>query len=356
MTSPNLAALLPALAPLAVAKARFLLGELTDLLLKPGSTFSLASLACALIIAAGFLAARRLLRGRRLRPGVILRALFPRWLVRSASTRADMGFFLLNVFALGGMIGWALISYSTVSQFTEHALGRAWGRGGFLHPPPLAAEVALTLVSFLTYELAYWLDHYLSHEVPFLWEFHRVHHTAETLTPLTVFRVHPIDTLVFYNITALIMGAVNGLAIWMLGWPASPATLFGANVLLLGFVFLTIHLQHSHMWIAFTGAWGRIFASPAHHQIHHSADPAHFGKNLGSCLALWDWVFGTLRIPTAAREPLVYGVEPGLERPHTITGGLVTPFVRAFGGLWRVIAGVGGALAVGLHNERRRAG
>jgi sterol desaturase/sphingolipid hydroxylase (fatty acid hydroxylase superfamily) len=194
----------------------------------------------------------------------------------------------------------------------------------------VAAQVGLTVILFLAYELAYWVDHYLSHAAPFLWEFHRVHHTAETLTPLTVFRVHPIDTLVFFNITALIMGGVHGAAVWVLGWPANEATLFGSNVILLTFVFLTVHLQHSHVWIAFTGVWGRIFASPAHHQIHHSTNPAHFGKNLGSCLALWDWVFGTLRVPTAAREPLVYGVEPGEESPHTITGGLITPFARAF--------------------------
>ena len=38
----------------------------------------------------------------------------------------------------------------------------------------------------------------------------------------------------------------------------------------------------------------KIFISPFQHQIHHSDNPAHFNKNLGSKLALWDWLFGTL--------------------------------------------------------------
>jgi len=333
MPAFNAAAVAHSLQSLAIAKLILWEKALHDLFLQPGSTFSLMSLAAALIIATTYVVGRRVARGRRVRIKLVLRALFPRWLTHSASSKADLGFFLLNVFAVGGLIGWALISYVAVSRWTQGALSSALGRGGVLQVSHLTAEIGLTVILFLAYELAYWVDHYLSHEVPFLWEFHRVHHTAETLTPVTLFRVHPIDTLVFSNITALVMGVVNGVAVWLLGWPASEATLFGNNVILLTFVFITVHLQHSHVWIAFTGVWGRIFASPAHHQIHHSADPAHFGKNLGSCLALWDWVFGTLRIPTIAREPLVYGVEPGEESPHTITGGLITPFVRAFSAL-----------------------
>jgi sterol desaturase/sphingolipid hydroxylase (fatty acid hydroxylase superfamily) len=73
---------------------------------------------------------------------------------------------------------------------------------------------------------------------------------------------------------------------------------------------------------------GRLLMSPAHHQIHHSRDPAHFNKNLGSCLALWDWMFGTLYIPAAEREPLDFGVEPDREHAHTVRGELIAPFGR----------------------------
>jgi hypothetical protein len=61
----------------------------------------------------------------------------------------------------------------------------------------------MTLAGFLAYEIAYYIDRYLMHKAPVLWEFHTTHHTAEVLTPLTAFRVHPMDTLIFVNITAI---------------------------------------------------------------------------------------------------------------------------------------------------------
>lgn len=317
----------------AVAKVE--LGLLARRMFSPGSLFSVYSLLSALAIAVVWVAAQRRMRGRRIRLKLIPRALFPPAIVRSASTKADAGFFLLSLFALGGLIGWALISYGAVAHWTEGALIAAFG-----HRPPSSLDpwlirAFLAIAVFVAYEFGYWLDHYLSHTVPFLWEFHKVHHTAETLTPLTVFRVHPIDTLIFANIVAVLTGAVGGLGGFLAGRPMDDLDALGPNLILLAFAFVTVHLQHSHVWIPFTGGWGRIFASPAHHQIHHSADPAHFGRNLGSCLAVWDWLFGTLRMPTRAREPLVYGVEPGERGAHTMTGALITPFVRAFASMRR---------------------
>lgn len=40
----------------------------------------------------------------------------------------------------------------------------------------------------------YWA-HRLSHSVPLLWRFHRVHHTAERLDWIAAFREHPFDNL-----------------------------------------------------------------------------------------------------------------------------------------------------------------
>ena len=69
--------------------------------------------------------------------------------------------------------------------------------------------------------------------------------------------------------------------------------------------------------------------SPAHHQVHHSTNPAHFNKNMGSCLALWDWMFGTLYVPNKEPKKLSFGVDPDDDSVHTITGAYVDPFVRA---------------------------
>jgi hypothetical protein len=90
-----------------------------------------------------------------------------------------------------------------------------------------------------------------------------------------------------------------------------------SNIILVFFIHAYVPLQHSHVWIAFTGVLGRIFVSPAHHQIHHSADQKHFNCNFGSCLALWDWMFGTLYVPGKGREKLTFGVGAGsFSRSH----------------------------------------
>jgi sterol desaturase/sphingolipid hydroxylase (fatty acid hydroxylase superfamily) len=321
------------------------LPALWHMLLSPGSTFSAVSLAAAFVIAAATIALRRRARGRRFSFRVLCRAIFPRWLVRSESTRADLGFCLLNTMTTGTLIGWAALSFPTVAHWANTALVAGLGPQPAPWVGPVGAATIETLAMFLAYELAYWLDHYLSHRIPFLWEFHRVHHTAETLSPFTVFRVHPIDSLVFYNIMILVMAPTSAMVEFLLGTGGHELQLGGANIIILAYMLSTYHLQHSHMWIAFTGKLGRVLASPAHHQIHHSTDPAHFGQNLGAGLALFDWLFGTLRIPQQRNEHLIFGVEPSQHAPHTIAGGLITPFVRAFGtivGPRRTVAAPGG--------------
>ena len=42
---------------------------------------------------------------------------------------------------------------------------------------------------------AIFVAHYLQHRVPVFWEFHKVHHSAQVLTPITLYRMHPIDDM-----------------------------------------------------------------------------------------------------------------------------------------------------------------
>jgi sterol desaturase/sphingolipid hydroxylase (fatty acid hydroxylase superfamily) len=294
--------------------------------LAPGSHFSLLSLLAALCVATLVLALRR--RPRALPVRVLVRALLPRGLFRHPSSRADVGMFLFNALVAGAMFGGLLVSASFIAQGTVHALGAAFGpQAPSVLPGALLAAVA-TLLLYLAYEFAYWLDHMLMHRFAFLWPFHAVHHGAERLTPLTNFRVHPVDTILFYNLVALITGAVRGALDYGYG-PGHEWTVGGANLLVMVSVFLVLHLQHSELWIAFPGRWGKVFLSPAHHQVHHSADPRHFNRNFGASLALFDRLFGTLHVPGAKREVTRFGIGPVDYDPHGVTGTLVTPFAEA---------------------------
>lgn len=307
----------------------FLWQQTVRLTLSLGSHFSFSSLGAALLIATVFYASKRLRRGRRLRAKTIWRALFPRRIVHSPSNQADIGYLFFNVFVFGLVFGWAILSYQTVSNGIVQTLVSIFGQPSPTALPDLASRAIVTLTIFLAYELGYWFNHWLSHRVPVLWEFHKVHHSAEVLTPLTNFRVHPVYAWIFANILAFTAAVANGLANYWFGNTTHQYALADTNLILVFFIHVYVHLQHSHVWISFSGILGRIFVSPAHHQVHHSTDPKHFNRNFGSCLALWDWMFGTLYVPGKEREALRFGVEPDRFPAHTVTGELVAPFIRA---------------------------
>lgn len=305
------------------------------MLISPGSTFSLPELAFALLVAFAFLVIRHKRRRGRARFDVVARAVLARRLIFNRSTYADLIYFLINTLALGGLIGWGLLSARTISSYEIATLAGHFGGRALLAAPDWALRAAMTGLLFLAYEFGYWLDHYLKHRVPALWELHKTHHTAEVLTPVTVFRVHPLDTLIFTNIQAIVVGLTAGLTSYLFARQAPIYALDGVNVVLVVFVWAYVHLQHSQFWIPFTGAPGRVFMSPAHHQIHHSIDPAHYNRNLGSCLAIWDWLFGTLETPQRDSPRLQFGVvEPGVDH-HSLTPLLIAPVLNALTALGR---------------------
>jgi sterol desaturase/sphingolipid hydroxylase (fatty acid hydroxylase superfamily) len=222
-----------------------------------------------------------------------------------------------------------VLSSNYISEIVSVALTHSFGAHDGIDSNGFVGKSIATLAIFIAYELGYWVDHYLSHRVPLLWEFHKVHHTAEVLSPLTNFRVHPVDSIVFGNFLGVFIGATNGV-LHYLGFGSPFGSDASASVVLVAFMWVFGHLQHSHFWIPMTGALGRVILSPAHHQIHHSDNPKHFNRNFGSCLSIWDWLFGTLHVPERDREDLAFGVGHHTPDDHTLVGGLLAPFARAW--------------------------
>ena len=126
-----------------------------------------------------------------------------------------------------------------------------------------------TLFELLAYELAYWFGHYLFHRIPALWEFHKVHHSAEVMTTFTELRQHPVEILAFMNLIAIATGTVFGVMTYVFGPGVQPFTLLNGNILLMLFLVTYGHLRHSHMWIPFTGVAGQDPAEPG-----ASSDPS----------------------------------------------------------------------------------
>jgi sterol desaturase/sphingolipid hydroxylase (fatty acid hydroxylase superfamily) len=235
-------------------------------------------------------------------------------------------FFVSTCLNAAGISGGFAISYAT-STTTVWLLGHA------MAPAPLAAQagpaiaVMLAILYWVIFDLGYWFAHWLMHRVPVLWEFHKVHHSAEVLTPLTEFRQHPIELFLFPLCTGALIGILYGGAEHLIGVDRQ-LSLFWINVLLFGYSMTLAHLRHSQVWMPATGVLGYIIQSPAHHQIHHSTNPKHFEKNLGFGLSIWDWAFRTLYIPTK-REALEFGLGEESREHDGVLKVLWLPFVKA---------------------------
>lgn len=243
---------------------------------------------------------------------------------RSRSALLDYQYMMLNVFLFPIILGFAIFGSREVAAFLTTYLPASEHQAAWLSETQ--SRIVVTVILFLALEFAYWLDHYLSHKVPMLWEFHKVHHTAEVLTPLTNYRVHPLDTLFFYNIKSIIIGIVYCVAIFVLD--CGPISTWDGTVVVV-YMWIYGHLQHSQIWISFSGWLGRIVFSPAHHQIHHSKAEIHHNTNFGMSLAVFDWMFGTLHVPTREKQRLEFGIARD-PHEHRFGASLAEPMVRAY--------------------------
>lgn len=220
--------------------------------------------------------------------------LFPKkvWLAKSA--RQDYQLWIINKLIKALLFTPIILTMVPVALATTDALEWAFGTFTPLVLSPVAVVAIFTLALFIADDFTRFILHYALHKIPFLWEFHKVHHSAKVLTPFTIYRSHPIESYLYACRMALMQGVVVGAGYYFFGARLSMFDILGANVFVFLFNVFGANLRHSHIWLS----WGKTvegyFISPAQHQIHHSDNPAHFDRNLGSALAIWDRLFGTL--------------------------------------------------------------
>ena len=185
---------------------------------------------------------------------------------------------------------------------------------GPVSPSWTALEITatFTVVLFVTDDFTRYLLHRMMHRIPALWSLHRLHHSAEVMTPLTVYRLHPLESLLYTLRSVLTQGVVVGVYFYAFGIGIAAWELAGVNVLTFLFNMAGANLRHSHVWIGY-GWLERLLVSPAQHQIHHSLDPHHHDRNFGSFLAIWDGLFGSL---TLSRDERVSGFGLTNGNPH----------------------------------------
>jgi sterol desaturase/sphingolipid hydroxylase (fatty acid hydroxylase superfamily) len=171
--------------------------------------------------------------------------------------------------------------------------------------------------SFLVGEIGFYWGHRWSHEIPLLWRFHAIHHSAEHLDFLINTRSHPVD-MVFTRLCGLVPLYILGLASPI----GTRGSLIPVLLILLGTVW-GFFIHANVRWRFGPLEW--LVATPAFHHWHHTNDgPDVINKNYSPMLPWIDRIFGTLYLPSD-RQPASYGIDEAIS--SDLFGQLVDPFL-----------------------------
>lgn len=127
-----------------------------------------------------------------------------------------------------------------------------------------------------------------------MWLFHKVHHSALMLIPVTNLRFHPVQEIWDELWNSIGTGAWIALYSTAMSLPLVDVTILGVNAIILVNCFSFHHLRHSHVYMRYPHWLECVVMSPAQHQIHHSREERYLNRNFGLFLSCWDQLFGTI--------------------------------------------------------------
>jgi len=170
--------------------------------------------------------------------------------------------------------------------------------------PILLQFVEIVILS----DLGFYAVHRLFHAVPWLWNFHQIHHSIEDLDWLASFRVHPIDQILTKGISLA--------PIFVLGFAATPI-LAAAWLYMCQSMFI-----HANVRTGGLGPARWLLASPEYHHWHHTNDRRAYNANFAGQLPIVDLLFGTMYVPRE-RKAAEYGIDQDI--PETYISQLFYP-------------------------------
>lgn len=152
------------------------------------------------------------------------------------------------------------------------------------------------LITFVLFDFMTYIWHMLNHIVPFLWRFHKVHHTDLDIDVSTASRFH-IGELLF---SAIFKGALICLF--------APNTM--AFIIFESSVVTAAQFHHSNIrfrpkvegWIWY------LFVVPSMHRIHHSVIGSELNSNFATVFSFWDRIAKTFR-DDVVQEKIIIGLQ-----------------------------------------------
>ena len=220
---------------------------------------------------------------------VAIEKLFPLYKGQALFRRewqTDLKHFAVNHFLVGLIL-------LTVNFTLHHAFG--WLVS---HDFQLAVQhiwfVPQLLLCILVADLAQYWTHRAYHEIPMLWKFHAVHHSAKTMDWLAGSRQHMLE---------IIATRVCVLApLFVLGFSEA---VINTYIIVVGFQAVLNHANVHLPW----GPLKYLIVTPDFHHWHHSSDDEAIDRNYAAHYSFLDYLFGTaVKVPANKPLPAAYGV------------------------------------------------
>ncbi|MFZ0408257.1 MAG: sterol desaturase family protein [Cyanobium sp.] len=195
----------------------------------------------------------------------------------------DLGYYFFN-----GMVP-ALV-LTAILGYVAHLVSPLYASGLYSWIAYIPVPVKFVLAIIVGDVGAYW-GHRWSHEVPFLWYFHKIHHQAESIDWLVTSRAHPVD-MIFLKFCGVMAIYLAGLAQGSLG---QGTALMSIYVILGGLWAFFVHANINWRF----GILEKYLATPAFHHWHHSNEsPESIDKNYAAIFPFIDRYFGTYHLPS----------------------------------------------------------
>lgn len=216
------------------------------------------------------------------------------WRKNQSIIRKDFwldGFYMFFNFFL-----FSLIAYNAISNVAVQAFNDFLALFGIKNLVAIEINTwpkwAQLLTMFVIADFIQWNVHRLLHRVPWLWEFHKVHHSVKEMGFAAHLRFHWMETIVYKS--------AQYIPLAMIG--------FGLSDFFLVHIFATAigHFNHSNLKITY-GPFQYLLNTPTMHIWHHAKQlpEGKYGVNYGLSLSIWDYIFGTAYLPHDGRdEPL----------------------------------------------------
>ena len=146
-------------------------------------------------------------------------------------------------------------------------------------------------IFFIVSDFVQWNTHRLLHRVPWLWNFHKVHHSVKEMGFAAHLRYHWMEPVMYKSLLYIPIAIIGG---------------FDAQDVSIVYFFAIVigHLNHANLGWDY-GLLKYIFNNPKMHIWHHAKKlPKHvrFGVNYGLTLSIWDYLFKTDYIPYNGKD------------------------------------------------------